>query len=70
MEIKFNNGNIIEYVASASNCRGKRSELITFYCINCDEVHVDYPIKDMLVFGEENLITMCRQSYDSVLEPY
>lgn len=70
MKIEFRNGSIIEYYKSTSNCRGKRSELITFHCVNCDKVHVDYPIKDLMVFGEESLITMCRQSFENILKPY
>lgn len=70
MKIKFKNGSEITTVKSNSNFKSKRSELISFYCINCDEVHIDYPISKMMIFGEEDLVTMCSESFEKVIKPY
>ena len=69
MKIKFKNGSKIEcYESTSCNVRGNRSKLISFYCVNCNTIHVDYPIKNMMIFGEENLTTMCRESFEKILE--
>lgn len=40
--VGFNNGSTIEAIDVEKNMRSKRSELISFYCPYCDEIHVDY----------------------------
>lgn len=54
MKLKFKNGNIIETIKVPDNVvRGKRSELIGFYCKYCDCVHVDYPLKNTFIIDND-----------------
>ena len=58
--MEFKNESSIENIEhSNSNIRGKRSKLVSFYCIGCNGVHIDYPIKDIIIIDKENLI--CRE---------
>lgn len=51
---EFKNGSIIQTV-NTSNCniRGKRAELIGFYCRWCNCVHIDYPMKDTIMVDND-----------------
>jgi hypothetical protein len=66
-KIEFKNGSIMEALDSASNCRGSRSKLISFYCYNCGCVHVDYPIKNMMIISDN--LQMCKESFEKVIKP-
>lgn len=67
-KITLKNGSTIETICeSTANNRGRRSELMGFYCIWCKDVHVDYPIKNIQWIGDD---MMCKESWDKVLEPY
>lgn len=52
-ELKFKNGSTIKSVDIIDNVRGKRSELIGFYCNWCKCVHMDYPIKDIIILHRD-----------------
>jgi hypothetical protein len=66
--IKLKNGSTIKAFESTSSIRSKRSELISFYCYNCNCVHEDYPIKSMMIISDD--LAMCKESFEKVLEPY
>ena len=54
MKLKFKNGNIIETIEVPDNVvRGKRSELIGFYCKCCDCIHENYPLKDTIMINND-----------------
>lgn len=59
--IEFKNGSKIGCIPVSNNVRGKRSELIGFYCISCDGVHVDYLIKNIRWIGD-NMV--CKEGYE------
>jgi len=67
-KIEFKNGSTIECLESNSNSRRHRSTLISFYCSQCQTVHEDYPISNIMFIGEN--YEMCKDSYEHVLEPY
>lgn len=62
------NGSQIIYISSSNNIRSKRSELLGFYCANCNDVHEDYPIRNIQWIGDN--IMMCKESYNAILEPF
>ena len=65
--VKFKNKNSIKNVeCSNSNIRGKRSKLVSFYCVGCNGVHIDYPIKNIIILDEENLI--CREKCEEIIK--
>jgi len=54
MKLKFKNGNVIEIIEVPDNIvRGKRSELIGFYCKHCDCIHEDYFLKDTIIIDND-----------------
>jgi ABC-type antimicrobial peptide transport system permease subunit len=59
--IEFKNGSKIEGISSFNNVRSKRSELIGFYCALCNDVHEDYPIKNIR-WIDDNMV--CKESYE------
>jgi len=59
--IEFKNGSKIEGISSFNNVRSKRSELIGFYCALCDDIHEDYPIKNIR-WIDDNVV--CKESYE------
>ena len=65
--MEFKNESSIENIEhSNSNIRGKRSKLVSFYCIGCNGVHIDYPIKDIIIIDKENLI--CREKRKEIIK--
>ena len=62
--IEFNNGRLILTISYSgsriepvetstdSTTRGKRSEYVSFYCDLCQEVHMDYPIDNMVYIND------------------
>ena len=62
----FINGSEITSIESKdTNIRGKRSELLSFYCDGCDCVHVDYPIKNVYYTKSEEYM-MCKESAEKL----
>lgn len=61
--IEFKNGSKIECIPAFNNIRGKRSELIGFYCMVCDGVHVDYLIKNIR-WIDNNMV--CKEGYERI----
>ena len=60
-KITFKNGSRVETIyESTANSRGRRSELMGFYCVACRNVHVDYPIKNIQWIGDD---MMCKESW-------
>lgn len=60
----FENGSKITSLPSKNNIRGKRSELIGFYCVGCEDVHEDYPMKKLAMV--DNDMWMCKESFDVI----
>ena len=62
----FINGSEISSIEfSDINNRGRRSELMSFYCDGCDCVHIDYPIKDVHYAKSDEYI-MCKESAEKL----
>jgi len=66
--IRLNNGNQIFYTSNSNVVRGKRSKLISFYCVNCKQMHIDVPTEEFMYVNEN--VTMCKTSYESVIKPF
>ena len=66
-KITLKNGSEIASITSTETItnRGKRSELMSFYCDGCDCVHVDYPIKD-IYSTESEMYMMCKESAEKL----
>jgi len=64
--IRLNNGNQIFYTSNSNVVRGKRSKLISFYCVNCKQMHIDVPTEEFMYVNEN--VTMCKTSYESVIK--
>ena len=61
--IEFKNGSKTKCIPTSDNVRSKRSEFIGFYCINCHDVHEDYPIKNIIRIGDN---MTCKESHESI----
>lgn len=58
--IEFKNGSEIKCISTNNNVRSKRSELMGFYCTACDNIHEDYPIKNIR-WIDDNMV--CKETY-------
>ncbi len=59
-KIKLKNGSIIEVIETKNSNRSKRSKLISFYCSGCSDIHINYPIKNMIITNEKYMF--CKES--------
>jgi len=67
--IEFENGNKIKTIKSKSdNIRGNRSNIISFWCDNCNKVHESVHISEMMCLDDNRVI--CRTSYNGLIKPY
>ena len=68
----FKNGSEIKLVkVSNETSRGKRSELVSFYCDICDRFHIDYPRKNIFNIDcakSKRRIVSCRESVADILD--
>jgi len=42
--------------------------LVSFYCLQCQIIHEDYPISDIMFISES--FEMCKESYENILKIY
>ena len=63
--IEFKNGSKIKCISASDSVRSRRSELIGFYCYNYHNVHVDYPIKN-IIWIDDNMV--CKESCEKIFE--
>lgn len=72
LSLFFKNGSEIKLVKSSNeNTRGKRSELVSFYCDICDRFHIDYPRKNIFNIDcaeSKRSIVFCRESVADILD--
>lgn len=61
--IEFKNGSKIKCLPKSDSVRSKRSKLIGFYCVLCNAIHMDYPIKNIRWIGD-NMV--CKESQESI----
>lgn len=54
--MKFKNGSEIENIKTTDTIRGKRSELVSFYCVGCKKMHIDYPVRNIIILNENDVI--------------
>ena len=67
--IEFENGSKINYLSTSNNNqRGKRSELVGFYCFECKDMHEDYPIKNIQWIDEN--IMICKEAFENIFKPF
>ena len=67
--ITLNNGSRAETIKSKSdNIRGNRSNIISFWCDNCNKVHESVHISEMMCLDDNRVI--CRTSYNGLIKPY
>ena len=66
--IIFENGSEIKIIESASTFRSKKSELISFYCAECRDMHIDVPISEILHIKDN--IFICKTSFENNLYHY
>ncbi len=64
--MQFKNGNTIQTIENTNSVRGNRSKLIGFYCLACNNIHIDFPIADTVFIDEE--IIMCRQGFNQAVK--
>jgi len=63
--IEFENGSKIKTIKSKpDNIRGNRSNIISFWCDNCNKVHESVHISEMMCLDYNRVI--CRTSYSVV----
>ena len=63
--IEFENGNKIKTIKSKSdNIRGNRSNIISFWCDNCNKVHESVHISEMMCLDDDRVI--CRTSFNGL----
>jgi len=63
--ITLENGSKIEILESKSdNIRGNRSNIISFWCDNCNMVHESVHISEMMCLDDNRVI--CRTSFNGV----
>ena len=63
--IEFKNGSRIKTIKSKpDNIRGNRSNIISFWCDNCNKVHESVHISEMMCLDYNRVI--CRTSYSVV----
>ena len=67
-KIIFENGSEVKIIESTPILRGKRSELISFYCTECRDMHIDVPISEMLHIKDD--IFICKTSFENNLYQY
>lgn len=50
--------------------KGNRSKVASFYCDFCDIIHVDYPIKKLIVLHMDNNLDVmcCTKSYEETIK--
>lgn len=67
LTIELNNGSIIKTCESTSNViRGKRSELISFWCPRCNYLYVDVPIFEYIPISSK--IAICKRCLDNIIK--
>ena len=60
---EFENGSKVNRIEVSSKViRGKRSEIISFWCDNCQKVHVEVPLSEMCVDSNNRMV--CRASLE------
>jgi len=67
-KIILENGSEVKIIESTPILRGKRSELISFYCAECKDIHIDVPISEML--NIKGNIFICKTSFENNLYHY
>lgn len=45
--------------------RGKRSELISFWCNECERIHVDFPKSETVIIDD---MMFCKSGYENILK--
>jgi len=67
-KIILENGSEVKIIESTPILRGKRSELISFYCAECRDMHIDVPISEILHIKDD--IFICKTSFENNLYHY
>jgi len=67
-KIILENGSEVKIIESASTFRSKTRELISFYCAECENMHIDVPISEILHI--KGNIFICKTSFENNLYHY